>query len=108
MEKNFVLNGNTIINDFMYVNKFNYNKNSRYHTHWNWLMPVINRIVRTTDFTNNDNDKLLFKIYRTAAIIPHTSDVFFHSGNKKFEDIEVYYKRVIKFIELYNKYKIKK
>ena len=63
MEKNFVLNGNKLIAEFLYKNRYKNSKDiedcyveepnssmitfyitdSKYHKSWDWLMPVVEK-----------------------------------------------------------------
>ena len=74
-----------------------------YHSLWNWLMEVVEKIESLPDEENNG--KFFFEIYQDSVSI-------FSNGNYLNELIEVrgqgsriknVYQAVIKFIQLYNK-----
>ena len=75
-----------------------------YHTSWDWLMPVVERINLTADEWGNTNDLTIGNGY--VWVDPHIGDRIFFSGNnpedKKEPMISKVYRGAVKFIEQYN------
>jgi len=76
----------------------------KYHTSWDWLMPVVEKINLTTDEWGNTNDFTIGNGF--VWVDPHIGDRIFFSGNnpedKKEPMISKVYRGAVKFIEQYN------
>jgi len=75
----------------------------RYHTSWDWLMPVVEKINDLTDDWGNTNEFTIGN--RFVWVDPHIGDRIFFSGNnpedKKEPMISKVYRGAVKFIEQY-------
>jgi hypothetical protein len=75
----------------------------QYHTSWDWLMPVVEKINDLTDDWGNTNDFTIGN--RFVWVDPHIGDRIFFSGNnpedKKEPMISKVYRGAVKFIEQY-------
>ena len=75
----------------------------KYHTSWDWLMPVVERINDLTDDWGNTNDFTIGNGF--VWVDPHIGDRIFFSGNnpedKKEPMISKVYRGAVKFIEQY-------
>ena len=75
----------------------------KYHTSWDWLMPVVEKINLTTDEWGNTNDFTIGNGF--VWVDPHIGDRIFFSGNnpedKKEPMISKVYRGAVKFIEQY-------
>ena len=74
-----------------------------YHSSWDWLMPVVEKINLTTDEWGNTNDFTIGNGF--VWVDPHIGDRIFFSGNnpedKKEPMISKVYRGAVKFIEQY-------
>jgi hypothetical protein len=72
----------------------------KYHTSWDWLMPVVERINLTADEWGNTNDLTIGNGY--VWVDPHIGDRIFFSGNnpedKEEPMISKVYRGVLAFI----------
>ena len=77
----------------------------RYHTSWDWLMPVVEKINDLTDDWGNTNEFTIGN--RFVWVDPHIGDRIFFSGNnpedKKEPMISKVYRGAVKFIEHHTK-----
>ena len=76
-----------------------------FHTSWDWLMPVVEKINNTTDEFGNEMD---FQIGNGFVWVDHPiGNRIYFSGNeidhKKEPMIDKVYKAVVEFIKEYNK-----
>ena len=76
-----------------------------YHTSWDWLMPVVEKINNTTDEFGSEMD---FQIGNGFVWVDHPiGNRIYFSGNeidhKKEPMIDKVYKAVVEFIKEYNK-----
>jgi len=75
----------------------------KYHTSWDWLMPVVEKINDLTDDWGNTNDFTIGNGF--VWVDPHIGDRIFFSGNnpedKKEPMISKVYRGAVKFIEQY-------
>ena len=76
-----------------------------FHTSWDWLMPVVEKINSLTDEFGNTNDFTIGNGY--VWVDPHIGDRIFFSGNdheyKKEPMISKVYRGAVKFIEHHTK-----
>ena len=76
----------------------------KYHSSWDWLMPVVERINLTTDEWGNTNDLTIGNGF--VWVDPHLGDRIFFSGNnpedKKEPMISKVYRGVVSYIEHIN------
>jgi len=77
----------------------------KYHTSWDWLMPVVDKINNTTDEFGSEMD---FQIGNGFVWVDHPiGNRIYFSGNeidhKKEPMIDKVYKAVVEFIKEYNK-----
>ena len=74
-----------------------------FHTSWDWLMPVVEKINDLTDDWGNTNDFTIGNGF--VWVDPHIGDRIFFSGNnpedKKEPMISKVYRGAVKFIEQY-------
>lgn len=77
---------------------------THYHSSWDWLMPVVEKINDLTDDWGNTNDFTIGN--RFVWVDPHIGDRIFFSGNnpedKKEPMISKVYRGVVEFIKQYN------
>jgi len=75
-----------------------------YHTSWDWLMSVVEKINDLNDDWGNTNDFTIGNGF--VWVDPHIGDRIFFSGNnpedKKEPMISKVYRGAVKFIEQYN------
>ena len=76
----------------------------QFHTSWDWLMPVVEKINNTTDEFGNEMD---FQIGNGFVWVDHPiGNRIYFSGNeidhKKEPMIDKVYKAVVEFIQWYN------
>lgn len=80
---------------------------THYHSSWDWLMPVVEKINDLTDDWGHTHDFTIGN--RMVWIDPYIGDRFFFSGDnpedKKEPMISKVYRGVVKFIKWYNKNK---
>jgi len=70
----------------------------KYHTSWDWLMPVVQKINSLTDELGNTNDFTIGSDY--VWVDPHIGDRLFFSGYDREETMmSKVYRGVVKFIE---------
>ena len=77
-------------NDVISINEL------QYHTSWDWLMPVVERIEEAEDLMSQEK---FIRIEYDVCIIPHHKGEITEYGMTK---IEATYKAVVQFIEYYN------
>ncbi len=80
---------NDIQIEFFYANEL------KYHTSWDWLMPVIKEISNKTGY--------VYVMYDTDSYFTNMGDSFYFGGG--FESIEQTHIAVVEFIEWYNENK---
>jgi hypothetical protein len=71
--------------EYYYTNCFDSDNELQYHTSWDWLMPVVEKILN-----KSDDDELIERFYEIQNVIPNR---------------EATYKSVVEFINQYNKTK---
>jgi len=75
-----------------------------FHTSWDWLMPVVEKINDLTDDWGNTNEFTIGNGF--VWVDPHIGDRIFFSGNnpedKKEPMMSKVYRGAVKFIEQYN------
>ena len=78
--------------------------NLKYHSSWDWLMPVVEKINDLTDDWGNTNDFTIGN--RFVWVDPHIGDRIFFSGNnpedKKEPMISKVYRGAVEFIKQHN------
>jgi len=79
-------------------------KELKYHSDWNWLIPVIEKIETLNNPTTPYNSSVSVNIYDNACEISYTG---YHSGTiveiNLGNKLKSTYEAVLKFIEWYNK-----
>lgn len=98
MDKSITIEGNRLIAEFMGVKiqeitprdvmTCNNRNNFKYHTSWDWLMPVVEKIAKIED--EKHWDKLHFNQFQRVLALPI------------YTPINIVFKEVIKFIQWYN------
>lgn len=98
--------------EFTYLQKFRIGavKDLKYHTSWDWLIPVVNKIRDGKDFPSRIPNGFSLEIGLTGYTTLRTKDLGKYSFGfydivmcEKTEGIETVYKAVIEFIKWYNK-----
>ena len=79
---------------------------SRYHSSWDWLMPVVDKIDFNLDMPNGDYFQISINKHKTSIFrksklsVPYLQEEIYSDGNDKLTNT---YKAVIEFINWYNK-----
>jgi len=101
---NLIINDNIIIAEFMGVyskeNGYDYiktgNKGVCYHTSWDWLMPVVEKIDEVSD------ENTLFKIEYNRAFVEDIENYYIFIDVTASSRLEATYKAVVEFIKKHN------
>lgn len=89
--------------DSKYKNVWYGEKNLKFNTSWNWLMPVIDKIESFTDDLNQCRYNVEIEQCFVCIIDNHNSeDIIELDADKK---IDAVYQAVVEFIKFYNKNK---
>jgi len=76
-------------------------KDVKYHTSWDWLMPVVEKIDEVSD------ENTLFKIEHNRAFVEDIENYYIFIDVTASSRLEATYKAVVEFIKDYNTGEIK-
>lgn len=102
------IKNNKVIAEFMNpkenTESINYNhKRLQYHSSWDWLMPVVEKIKKENVYTTeNISDTFIIFINNSLTVIGGNNGGYYFKSEGK-DMLSNTYKTVVKFIKWYNK-----